>query len=98
MSDVLTIDHAIDLLKEAVNDDGSVDTPFYLAVGLHKPHMPWIAKPEHFEMYDLDDIKVAKQRTLNGTDIPEIAFRDCDSPSPYEPLEDDDAKVRVCEE
>ncbi|GMH94149.1 hypothetical protein TrVE_jg12622 [Triparma verrucosa] len=93
MSDVLTIDHAIDLLKEAVNDDGSVDTPFYLAVGLHKPHMPWIAKPEHFEMYDLDNIKVAKQKTLNGTDIPEIAFRDCDSPSPYEPLEDDDAKI-----
>ena len=92
MSDVLTVDHAIDLLNGAVTN-GTVDTPFYLAVGLHKPHMPWIAKPEHFAMYDLDDIEVAKQKTLNGTDIPEIAFRDCDSPSPYEPLEDDDAKI-----
>ncbi|GMI46197.1 hypothetical protein TrCOL_g1448 [Triparma columacea] len=93
MSDVLTIDHAIDLLTNAAAPGGTADTPFYLAVGLHKPHMPWIAKPEHFALYDVDEIEVAKQKTLNGTDIPEIAFRDCDSPSPYEPLEDSDARI-----
>jgi iduronate 2-sulfatase len=89
MTDVLTINHAIDMLQ-AAEDDG---TPFYLAVGLHKPHLPWIAKPEHYALYDLDDIELAKQKTLNGTNIPEIAFQDCDSPDPYHPIDDDGARL-----
>jgi iduronate 2-sulfatase len=89
VTDFLTINHAVDLLTNAVANDDS----FYLAVGLHKPHLPWIAKPKHFDMYPLEDITVAKQQTLEGTNIPEIAFQDCDSPSPYEGLTDDDARI-----
>ena len=92
MTDVLTVNHAIKLLDGALTN-GTADTPFYLAVGFHKPHLPWIAKPEHYAMYPLEDIAVAKVQTLNGTDAPEIAFQDCDSPSPYEGLTDDDARI-----
>ena len=65
-ADVLTIDHAIDLLTNAAAPGGTADTPFYLAVGLHKPHMPWIAKPEHFALYDIDENEVAKQKTSSN--------------------------------
>ncbi len=89
LSDVLTVDHAIELLSVA-NSTGKPG--FYLAVGFHKPHLPWIFKQEHFDMYDIEEIEVAKNPTLDES-IPPIAFNDCDSDSPYSPLSDDDART-----
>jgi len=108
MTDVVTVNHAIELLNNAAaaaaaaasaaaaaakNGTAGENASFYLAVGFHKPHLPWIAKQEHYDLYPLSEISVANQKTLEGTEIPEIAFQDCDSPTPYEPLTDDDARI-----
>ena len=88
LSDVLTTDHALSLLDTAVESGKA----FYLAVGYHKPHLPWIAKQEYFDLYDLDSIALARVKTLPAS-IPEIAFNDCDSPSPWDPITDDQARL-----
>ncbi|MCP4853496.1 MAG: sulfatase [Fuerstiella sp.] len=35
------------------------DEPFFLAVGFHKPHLPFIAPKEYFDLYDRDQIPLA---------------------------------------
>ena len=71
------------MLNQVANAENSV--PFYLAVGYHKPHMPWIAKQAHFDMYPLDSISLAKVKTLPDS-IPTIAFADTNSGTPFEPI------------
>lgn len=91
LSDVLTTMHALDLLNNAVTN--KPNTPFYLAVGYHKPHLPWMAKQEHFDMYPLENISVSPHNTLHRS-VPEIAFADHgQSPSPYEAMPDDQARL-----
>jgi iduronate 2-sulfatase len=36
------------------------DKPFFIGVGFHKPHDPFIAPKEYFDLYPLDEIKLAK--------------------------------------
>ncbi len=35
------------------------EKPFFLAVGFHKPHLPFIAPKKYFDLYDPDDIEPA---------------------------------------
>eukprot|EP00757_Euglenozoa_sp_SAG-D1_P013817 gene13817-563_t len=59
---------------------------FYLAVGLHKPHLPWQASKEKFDLYrnitDLAEFKTAPEG------MPPMAYSSCDSPSPWKPIPD----------
>ena len=79
LADVLTTNHAIDLLDNVIvptmNEDKEGEQPFYLAVGYHKPHMPWIAKQEFFDLYPLEDIPLPKVQSLPDG-IPFIAYND----------------------
>ncbi|WP_421897745.1 sulfatase [Marinoscillum sp.] len=43
---------AIDVIKT------EREKPFFLAVGLHKPHDPFVAPRKYFDMYPIDDIQV----------------------------------------
>lgn len=45
--------HAIARLREIK------DRPFFLAVGFHKPHLPFIAPKKYFDLYDRDAIEPA---------------------------------------
>ncbi|VGO20855.1 Choline-sulfatase [Pontiella sulfatireligans] len=37
------------------------DQPFFIGVGFHKPHDPFVAPKEYFEGYPLDEVKLAKE-------------------------------------
>lgn len=36
------------------------DRPFFMAVGFHKPHLPFIAPKKYFDLYERDEIELAK--------------------------------------
>lgn len=84
--DTLTVDVAIDMLRNA-----SVSgTPFYLAVGLHKPHIPYQAAQEDWDKHPLESITLPK-RTMPPDGMPELAYHfseDSEHANPWQPLSD----------
>jgi arylsulfatase A-like enzyme len=48
----------------------SHDKPFFLAVGLHKPHMPWNVPRKYFDMHPLAKIELPPHREGDLADIP----------------------------
>lgn len=46
------------------------DKPFFLAVGMHKPHMPWNVPKKWFDMFPLESIKLPPHLENDLDDIP----------------------------
>ena len=46
------------------------DKPFFLACGLHKPHMPWNVPRKYYDMFPLDKIILPKVLETDLDDIP----------------------------
>jgi arylsulfatase A-like enzyme len=46
------------------------DRPFFLACGLHKPHMPWNVPRKYYDMFPLDQIILPKVLETDLDDIP----------------------------
>ena len=94
VEDTLTVNRAIELMQIGAKDFHLQNKTFYLAVGLHKPHLPWQAAKKHFDKFPIDSIATAKHKTapkgLVGNET--IAYSSCDSPSPWEPISDKGAK------
>ena len=65
--------------------------PFYLAVGLHKPHLPFHAPQRFWDLYPPQNVTLPAHRTF-PRHAPPIAYRDNDGrpdvPSPWLPLPD----------
>jgi iduronate 2-sulfatase len=64
------------MVKQALADMKNYakgDKPFFLAVGIRKPHLPFVAPKKYWDMYDRSKIELAKwqQPSVNG---PEIAY------------------------
>jgi arylsulfatase A-like enzyme len=46
------------------------DTPFFLAVGLHKPHMPWDVPKRFYDLFPLDKIELPPTIKDDLADVP----------------------------
>ena len=51
------------------------DKPFFVAVGLHKPHMPWNVPRKYFDMHPLDSIQLPPHREGDLADVPPAGVR-----------------------
>src|SRR5579863_1163236 len=54
------------------------DKPFFLAVGLHKPHMPWFVPRRYFDMHPLSEIELPPHRDDDLADVPPAGVRMAD--------------------
>lgn len=48
-------EYAIDQLKTLEQQD----QPFFMALGFHKPHLPWCAPKQYWDMYPVDEIALS---------------------------------------
>ena len=73
---------ALDVPDEEMGDYGSVawgieqlerehDRPFFLAVGIYRPHLPWYVPREYFEMFPLESIELPAVLENDLDDVPE---------------------------
>lgn len=53
LPDGKTTDHALQVLRQIK------ENPFFLAVGFHKPHLPFVAPKKYWELYAEKDFKLA---------------------------------------
>ncbi len=51
------------------------DKPFFVAVGLHKPHMPWNVPKKYFDLFPLDRIELPPVRKDDLSDVPPAGLR-----------------------
>src|SRR5690606_11486339 len=64
MADFKTAQSAIDYL------DQTFDKPFFLAVGLYKPHLPWYVPAKYFAMYPPESVTLPLHRDNDLDDVP----------------------------
>jgi arylsulfatase A-like enzyme len=58
------VQYGIDHLAQAQSK------PFFLAVGLHKPHMPWNVPRKYYDMHPLEKIQLPPHRDDDLNDLP----------------------------
>lgn len=46
------------------------DKPFFLTVGLHKPHMPWFVPKKYFDLHPLESIELPPIKENDLDDVP----------------------------
>jgi iduronate 2-sulfatase len=72
-----TIQNLSAAAERAVGAEGPVAVappPFFLAVGFHKPHVPWYAPKKYWDFYPNETITLAPHRT-KPIDAPNIAMQ-----------------------
>lgn len=70
-TDGIAASHAIEQIRQSTKDG----VPFYLAVGLFRPHTPFVAPKKYFDLYPLDSIDVPVVPEGYGATIPEPALK-----------------------
>ncbi len=51
------------------------DKPFFLAVGLHKPHMPWNVPKKYYDLFPLESIELPPTTKDDLKDVPPAGVR-----------------------
>ncbi|MFM9079384.1 MAG: sulfatase, partial [Opitutaceae bacterium] len=62
------------------------DKPFFLAVGFHKPHMPWNVPRKWFDLFPLESIKLPPYLENDLDDLPPAAVRMAHPETDHEPM------------
>jgi|694.fasta_scaffold49465_3 arylsulfatase A-like enzyme len=66
--DGLAARNAVDLIREAKEEN----KPFFIAVGFVRPHDPFFAPKEYFDMYPLESLKLPEKEDVSG--LPDQAW------------------------
>lgn len=69
LQDEHTIDYGIMQLQ------AKHDKPFFVAVGLHKPHMPWDVPKKYYDLFPLDKIELPPTAKDDLKDVPEAGVK-----------------------
>ena len=69
MGDTRTADFGIEQLSR------THPKPFFLALGFHKPHMPWNVPRKYFDLHPLDKIELPPYREDDLKDLPEAGVK-----------------------
>ncbi len=66
-TDTKLLNHGVELLDQL----SSKGKPFFLAVGFHKPHLPFVAPKKYWDLYQRSSFEINKNQkySLNGVDI-----------------------------
>lgn len=62
--DYKSVSWAIDELKK------KRDKPFFLAVGIYRPHVPWYVPRQYFDLYPIDSVQLPKTTPNDLDDVP----------------------------
>ncbi len=60
-------------IRRLIAEKAGARTPFFLAAGFHKPHLPWTAPQRFFDLYRENEIAIPAEPALR--DIPAIALQ-----------------------
>ena len=77
--DVVIADTAVGYLQqwEKETAGGTQTKPFFVGMGIHKPHLPWGVPQEFLDLYEpIADIPLAAHKTF-PVDSPPIAYHSC---------------------
>lgn len=66
LGDYKTVQRGIDFLQE------KKENPFFLAIGLIRPHLPWYVPQKYFDMYPLEKIVLPKTIANDLDDVPDM--------------------------
>ena len=84
MPDGMIAAHTISTLQTLVQQQreqaskGDTPTPFFVAMGLHKPHLPHIAPAKYFDLYPLDNVSLPSNASRHAPKhAPDIAWNAC---------------------
>ncbi len=69
MGDVTVTNWAVDYLRQ------KHEKPFFLGVGLFRPHLPWYVPRKYFDRYPLSDIVLPRVKVDDLDDIPALGQR-----------------------
>lgn len=64
LADWHIVDYCIRQLQKPHNK------PFFLACGVHKPHLPWVVPKKYYDLFPLDDIQLPPYKEDDLDDIP----------------------------
>ena len=74
LPDMQIADHAIKVLRNASEKALSGDRPFFVAVGFHRPHLPFVIE-EFLNYYPESDIKIPDNE-FAPVNMPDVAWSD----------------------